>query len=751
MKISKLLIIIFLCTSPIGDALMTTVSKILSSTPASGRRSLDEHQSKLLLAEYGIPIVLEHTVCSENDAVAAAQNIGYPVVLKACGPDLAHKSEHGLVHLKLDSEQAVCSAYRTLKSTSGSAMHSALVQAMLLGRREFVAGMFRDPQFGPVIMFGLGGVYTEALADISFRIAPVEARDVKEMLSEIRSAKILGAFRGDQPVDEETVISVVTGLSRLALGWPQIREIDVNPLLVQPNGQPVAVDALVVLEEPESPPPPRTPVQPFALSPLFSPSSVAFVGVSGTISKWGHMLPTNVISGGFPGQIFLVNPKGGELFGRKVYPSLPDIPGDVDLVVVTIPAAKVKDLVPQMKQKNVKAMVLVSSGFSETGEQGAAMEKDLVREAQEAGIVFLGPNTMGLCNPHAKFHCTQTVVHPNPGATAMVSQSGNMGVQLLSYAVRHGIGMRGFCGSGNEGMLTIEDFLEAFGKDPLTKTVMLYVESVKDGVRYFHNLKRLARKKPVILLKGGESQAGHKAAASHTGALSSNARVFDAVCRQSGVRKVDGPLDLLHMAAAFSSLPLPQGNKVVIITMGGGWGVITADLCSRYGLHIPNLPLELCRDIDQLLPEYWSRSNPIDLVGEWDMHLPIHILENVLQWEGCDAVINLGILGRKTFTRRYMEAISAVDQNYSSDVLQQTYKQIADFENSYVQSIARLMTEYNKPVFGVRLEQEDGEKTVIDVPDCPYKAVFYETPENAVKVCAEMFGYFNFLEQCSSL
>jgi hypothetical protein len=204
------------------------------------------------------------------------------------------------------------------------------------------------------------------------------------------------------------------------------------------------------------------------------------------------------------------------------------------------------------------------------------------------------------------------------------------------------------------------------------------------------------------------------------------------------------------MAAAFSSLPLPQGNKVVIITLGGGWGVITADLCSRYGLQLPELSPELCRDIDQFLPEYWSRSNPIDLVGEWDMHLPIHILESVLQWDECDAVINLGILGRKTFTRRYMEAIGMVDSAYSQDFLKQAFDQIADFETSYVQSIARLMTEYNKPVFGVRLEQEDGDKTVMEVFDCPYKAVFYETPENAVKVCAEMYGYYSYLAQRSS-
>jgi succinyl-CoA synthetase alpha subunit len=552
-------------------------------------------------------------------------------------------------------------------------------------------------------------------------------------------------LRGDEPVHEEKLVHILTGLSRLAQEWPQVEEIDINPLLILSNGEPIAVDALAVLSSGREAIDRPQPIQPSALVPLFSPSSVAFVGASGTMGKWGHMLPTNVISGGFRGQIYLVNPKGGELFGRQVYSSLMDIPDDLDLVVVTIPAAKVMELIPQMQAKKVKAMVLISSGFSETGSHGATMEKELVQEARQAGIVFLGPNTMGLCNPHARFHCTGTVVHPEPGATAMVSQSGNMGVQLLSYAVQQGIGMRGFCGSGNEGMLTIEDFLKAFAQDPLTKTVMLYVESVKDGERFLKNMKRLAQKKPVILLKGGETQAGNKAAASHTGALSSNTRVFDAVCRQSGVRKVDGPLDLLHMAAAFSSLPLPRGNKVVIITLGGGWGVITADLCASYGLQVPELSADIRAEIDALLPDYWSHSNPIDLVGEWDEKMPIQVLDNVLQWDECDAVINLGILGRKIFVSRYLDAIQEVDPAYSKSFLDQASASIAAFENSYVQSVARLMTEYNKPVFGVRLEQAEGDQTVMEVEDCPYKALFYETPENAVKVCAEMYGYYNFL------
>lgn len=730
---------------------MTTISDHIAAALDTGTNTLDEHLSKLLLAEHNIPVSPERAAYSEEDAVAAAQELGYPVVLKACGPQLAHKSEQGLVHLHLADEKAVRSAYRAAINKAGPDMHSALIQTMLSGRREFMAGMFRDPQFGPVIMFGLGGVYTEALADTAFRVAPVSCLDARQMIREIQACKLLDSLRGDLAVQEDVLTGILTGLSELAQKWPEVQEIDINPLLIEKNGNPVAVDALAVLARPEKDKDRPLPIKPSALSALFSPSSVAFVGASATMGKWGHMLPTNVLSGGFEGRTYMVNPKGGELFGHKVYTRLPDIPEDIDLVVVTIPAAKVQNLIPQMQAKKVRAMILVSSGFSETGEQGAAMEKELVQEAHKANIVVMGPNTMGLCNPHAQFHCTGTIVHPMPGATAMVSQSGNMGVQLLSYAVQQGIGMRGFCGSGNEAMLTIEDFLKAFAKDPLTKTVMLYVESVKDGCRFVDNMKRLAPKKPVILLKGGESQAGNKAAASHTGALSSHTRVFDAVCRQSGVRKVDGPMDLLHMAAAFSSLPLPQGNKVAIITLGGGWGVITADLCARYGLAIPELPADLRRSIDKLLPDYWSRSNPIDLVGEWDTHLPLEVLESVLQWDECDAVINLGILGRNIFVSRYLNAVRDVDFTYSQEFLHKAQEEVASFETSYVESVARLMTAYNKPVIGVRLEQAEGDQTVMEVKDCPYKAVFYETPENAVKVCAEMYGYYSFLHQNDAL
>lgn len=375
------------------------------------------------------------------------------------------------------------------------------------------------------------------------------------------------------------------------------------------------------------------------------------------------------------------------------------------------------------------------------------LEQELVDKARQAKILILGPNTMGVNNPHIDFFCTGSLVQPRAGSTAMVSQSGNMGVQLLSFAVSQGIGIRAFCGSGNEAMLSIEDFLDGFAVDPLTKTVMLYVESVKNGPRFLQSARRLTRKKPVILLKGGRSQAGDKAASSHTGALGSDAGVFEGLCRQTGIIRVDGPNDLLDLSAAFSSLPLPRGKRVAIMTLGGGWGVITADLCAKYGLEVPELSQDIVSTLDQLLPDYWSRSNPVDLVGERDLSLPVKTLETLLDWEECDAVINMGILGRRVFVQDYIQATGEVDPAYTQEELQQAAGMVSDFENEYISRIAGLMTRTNKPVFGVRLATGCQDQVVMDVPGCPFKSVFYQSPEQAVRACAEMCNYYNFLKK----
>ncbi len=722
------------------------VEELVQRARQRKNRALTEHESKTLLAAFGIAVPKETAAAADEDAaVRAADDIGYPVAVKGLGADLLHKTEAGLVRLNLADSSSVAVACRRIREKAGKFLEGFLVQPMFSGRRELLAGLFHDPLFGPVVMVGVGGIFTEAFSDVSMRLAPLTESDAEEMLDELASAPLLGPFRGEAAADRSKIRKVLLGLSRIGVECPKVTEIDINPMILSASGEPVIADALAVAGK-QIPAPPSTPVVAAdLLGDFFHPKSIAFVGVSGQIGKWGHMLFTLTASGGFAGDIYLVNQKGGTIAGRPAYRSVGEIPGAVDLAVVTVPAPAVPGLIGEFAAKGIRNMLLVSSGFGETGQEGRRLESRLVASARKAGIVMIGPNTMGICNPHIQLYCTGSHVRPQPGATAVVAQSGNMGTQLLAFAEQQGIGIRGFCGSGNEAMVTVEDFLEGFEQDSVTETVMLYVESVKDGRRFFNSACRVGRTKPIVLLKGGRSGAGHRAAASHTGAMASDVRVFDAVCRQAGIVQVEHPMDLLDLSAAFSSVPIPEGNRVAIMTLGGGWGVVAADLCAQYGLAVPQLAESIVSQLDRILPAYWSRANPVDIVGEKDNTIPMVAIEALLRWGGCDAVINLGIVGRRILLRRLVDSVSEADPSYTKEALASARQMFDAFEQKYIAHIADLMEQYQKPVFGVSLLTEAQDRTVTPVAAKRYKGLFYPTPERAVKAVSKMVEYRKFL------
>ena len=709
-------------------------------------RALDSAESRRLLERYDITLVPEMVVHRQSEAAAAAGKIGFPVVLKGLGATLQHKTDRGLVHLNLADDRAVENAAREIVTEASEELEGFLIQPHVSGRREFVAGLFRDHQFGPVVMFGIGGIFTEAFSDVCFRLAPLSRSDASGMLEEIRGQALLGDIRGEQAVDREALIKTLQGLSRIGIEHPEIAEIDLNPLLATPRGRIMAVDSLVMTGGQGSETQPLPPVAPEAIGSMFYPRSVAVVGASDQVGKWGHSLMINTISGGFKGPIYPVNPKGGLIVGRKVYRSVAEIPEPVDLAVVTVPAAGVPGLIPEFQEKGIRYMLLITAGFAETGKDGRQLENELVRAAREAGILVLGPNTMGICNPHIRLYCMGSPVMPRPGSTAMIAQSGNMGIQLLAFAEQQGIGIRAFSGSGNEAMITIEDYLDGFEVDSLTRTVILYIESVKNGRRFFEGARRVGRKKPIVLLKGGRSAAGNRAAASHTGAMTSDIKLFDAVCQQAGIVKAEKPMDLLDLAAAFSSLPLPRGNRTAVMTLGGGWGVVTADLCAECGLEVVELSAELITKLDGMLPAFWSRSNPIDLVGDRDPAVPLAVLEALAQWDGCDAIINLGILGRGIMIKRFGKSIRKANPDFSAETIDETINLFDEFENNYIEHIAGLMDRYRKPIFGVSLLPDEHNQTVYRVAGSSYKGVFYPTPERAVKAYAKMVEYHQFLK-----
>ena len=483
-----------------------------------------------------------------------------------------------------------------------------------------------------------------------------------------------------------------------------------------------------------------------ALKTVFYPQNIAVIGASTTFGKWGQVIFSNIAAGGFKGKVFPVNPKGGKMFGLNVFRNVRDIPDGVDLAFITTPAATVPGLLEELGKKDVKGAVIITSGFSETDESGKRQEKKIVDVARKMGIWIIGPNTMGIICPHAGLFATGSHPRPQKGSVAFISQSGNLGNQLVHWAEQQGVGISLFVGSGNEAMLTCPDYLEYLEHDSHTRFIVLYVENVEDGIRFMKTAGRINREKPVIILKGGSTQAGKKAAASHTGAMSGEDAIFRGACRQAGILNVNVPSDLLSLSAGFSSLPLPMGNRVGIVTLGGGWGVVTADECTKEGLVIPEIPDRIVENIGKYLPEFWSKGNPVDLVGTRNLEAPVVAVEELMKWEGIDAVICLGIVGRHELVKQLLESTRTADPDVSSDFLAHVKKMGREFEEGFIAQMVGFMETYQKPVIGVSMAGT-GKGVVRPVPGRRYSGVMYQTPETAVNVLARMVSYRRFLSR----
>jgi acyl-CoA synthetase (NDP forming) len=484
----------------------------------------------------------------------------------------------------------------------------------------------------------------------------------------------------------------------------------------------------------------------FNFDAVFSPRSVAVIGASTSFGKWGQLILSNIMAGAYPGAVFPVNPKGGTMFGLTTYRSVQEIPDPVDLAIVTTPAKTVPAVLKACGEKRVQAVVVITSGFSETDDTGRTLEKEMVSICRHEGLTLVGPNTMGIISPCAGLFATGTHTRPRKGSVAFVSQSGNLGNQLILWAEKQGVGVSLFVGSGNEAMVSCTDYLEYLEHRPDTKIIILYLENMLEGRRFIEVAGRLNRIKPVILLKGGRTEAGRTASASHTGAMGGEFTMLKAACRQAGLLDAAVPSELLDLSAGFSSLPLPRGNRVGIVTLGGGWGVVTADECNENGLVVPALPERIVETIGRYLPPFWSKGNPVDLVGTRDLEVPLVAVEELLKWDGIDAVVSLGIVGRIELVRLLIESTRQIDPSTSKDFLDGMDALSQNYEKDYIHRIAELMETYEKPVIGVSLARTD-QGTVRPVEGKPYSPVFYQTPENAVNVLARMVRYHRYLSQ----
>jgi acyl-CoA synthetase (NDP forming) len=617
------------------------------STPSTSR-TLSEAASKALLRAAGVPMADEREVKTAREAALAASEIGFPVVAKLCGDAIAHKTERGLVRLKLADVDAVERAALELlaAATAQDGEVTVLIAPMVQGNRELIVGVVRDPQFGASVMLGIGGIFAEAIADVVFRPAPLDRITAHEMISDLATQKLLGEFRGEACVDREKLVDVLVGLGSLAHSRSDIASIDINPLIIGSDGVPVAVDALVEIGEADASiatARARPSVEQFQA--LFEPRGVVVAGASSHPGKFGFVSLHNILAGGFKGQIFGTNLQGENVLGIQTVADIDQLPeNSIDLVFVCTPASANPALLRACAAKGVKAAFLTSAGYGEAGAEGKKAEEELIALADELGILLAGPNGQGVVSTPANL-CAQIVApYPPAGHIGVASQSGNFVSSFLNWSRSSGVGISRAVSAGNAAAVTVADYLDFYADDEATAVGLAYLEGISDGRSLMTRLAGVAARKPLVLVKGGATESGAHAAASHTGALAANDKVFDGFCRAAGITRAETVEEAFEAAATFATQPLPKGPNVVIMTTAGGWGVVTSDALARDGLlKLMELPEDLKAQIDGKLPPRWSKANPVDCAGGETRDTIPEVLEMIALHPDVDAVIYLGL------------------------------------------------------------------------------------------------------------
>lgn len=608
-----------LSVSPEAGQPQDAVRAILDKVKAEGRDSLTAPEGKIVCDAYGIAVPQEGVAKSAAEAVSLAEGMGYPVVLKIVSPDILHKTEAGGVLVGLRSREEVETGYDRILANArnykaDARIEGVQIQQMLTGGQEVIIGAVTDASFGKLVAFGLGGVLVEVLKDITFRLAPATREDALSMLDGIQAAEILRGVRGGDAVDREALAEMIVKVSQLVSDFPEISELDLNPVFATASGA-IAADVRVVVDFSPQPARHRPSQEDIVrqMNRIMKPDAVAVIGASAEDGKIGNSVMKNLINGGYKGTIYPIHPKADEIMGLKAYKSVKDVPGTIDVAVFAIPAKFVAGALTECGEKEIPGAVLIPSGFAETG--NVEGQEEIQEIGRKYNIRLMGPNIYGFYYTPQNLCATFCTAYDVQGTAALSSQSGGIGMAIIGFSRSAKMGVSAIVGLGNKSDIDEDDLLTFFEQDDNTKIIAQHLEDLKDGRSFAEVAKRVSKKKPVVVLKAGRTSAGAAAASSHTGALAGNDKIYEDVFAQSGVIRARSLRDLLEYARGVPVLPTPQGENVVIITGAGGSGVLLSDACVDNGLNLMSMPDDLDAAFRKFIPPFGAAGNPVDITG----------------------------------------------------------------------------------------------------------------------------------------
>ena len=596
------------------------IQDIIATAKASGRTALTAPEAKQICDAYGITVPKEALAGSAAQASQAAAEMGFPVVMKIVSPDILHKTEAGGVLVGIKNAEEAASAYEKIIANARNYKADAnivgvQVQQMIKAGQEVIIGAVTDNSFGKLVAFGLGGVLVEVLKDITFRLAPATLQDAYSMLDGIQAAEILKGVRGGDPVDREALAKLIVAVSKLVSDFPEISELDLNPVFASKQGA-VAADVRIVLDFAAKAPRYRPAEKDIvsAMNRIMKPKAVAVIGASVEEGKIGNSVMKNLVNGGYQGKIYPIHPKAEEIMGYPAYKSVKDVPGEIDTAVFAIPAKLVAGALKECGEKKIAGAVLIPSGFGETGNLEG--QEELQRIGREYNIRLMGPNIYGFYYTPSKLCATFCTAYDVQGSTALSSQSGGIGMAIIGFSRSTKMGVSAIVGLGNKSDIDEDDLLLFFEQDDNTRVIAQHCEDLKDGRAFAEVAKRVSKKKPVIMLKAGRTAAGAAAASSHTGALAGNDKIYEDVLRQSGVIRARSLRQMLELSRGVPILPTPKGENVVIITGAGGSGVLLSDACVDNGLQLLKpMPDDLDAAFRKFIPPFGAAGNPVDITG----------------------------------------------------------------------------------------------------------------------------------------
>ena len=601
----------------------SNIKSIFEDAFKNKTKVITEEKAKDILISYDIKVPRFALVKEIEDAVKEANSIGYPLVAKIVSPQILHKTDVGGVKIDLKNEEDVRSAFNDMyeRLSKEYDVKGILLEKMVPKGVEIIVGLQNDAQFGPVIMVGLGGIFTELFKDVSFRVLPITESDALEMIEELQGKMLLKGYRGSSPINMDILCKALVNIGKLGYDNSAYYDsVDFNPVIVYPDSYYVADAKILLSDNPKYGVISNAQPNSKYMDLFFNAKSVALIGASPEVGKVGNSVLESLVKHDYKGKVFPINAKGySEIMGIKAYKNLDEITEPIDVVVVTVDLKFVPDLLKVCGQKGIHNVVIISGGGKELGGERANIEQQIKDISSKLNIRIIGPNCIGMFNGENRLDCAfqghERMLRPKNGNVSFLSQSGTVGIAFMEHSSP--FGMSKMISYGNRSDVDEADMIWYLSEDSHTKVIGLYVEGLGDGRKFVNTAKKVIseRKKPIVVFKNGRTTRGAKQAASHTGSLGGTYTVVKGAFSQSGIISVDSYDELTASLKALSWQPVPRGNRVAMVTNGAGPIIAAIDQFEKLGLEVATLTDQSISSLKSHYPPTYVIGNPCDITG----------------------------------------------------------------------------------------------------------------------------------------